>query len=107
MLSSRRVLLPALRPLIVVLVYLSVFAPSATPALNGVSVPAELDRLKSLTVFVPPLSLTTRLTTVSFAAWSLLVIVQVTSSPLARVTAPRLIELLVRVPPSHDQVPSS
>ena len=54
-------------PVSVVLVYFSVFAPSATPA-SKVSAPALVVRPKSATVFVPPLSLTTRLTIVSEAA---------------------------------------
>ena len=99
--------LPALRPVICVLVYLSVFAPSAAPALNGVSVPAVVARLKSPTTLAQPLSLMTRLTTVSLAGSSLLVIVQVTSAPLTRVTEPASIVLLVTVPPVvQDHVPS-
>src|SRR5215213_5486055 len=56
---------------------------SAPAKLSGESLAPPESRLKLAAVAVPPLSLTTCLMTISFAAWSLLVTVQVLVWPLA------------------------
>src|SRR5437867_4071154 len=103
--SSWSVLLPALRPVSVLLVYV-VVAPFTEPA-SKVNAPAPVVMPKALTVAVPPLSLTTFLTIVSDAALSSLVMVQVTLSPRPRPTEPVCaFPLTAPAAPTQLQVPS-
>ena len=90
----------------VVAVYFSVLAPSAEPGPKD-SAPASVVMPKSPTTFAPPLSLTIRLTMVKLAAWSSLVMVQVTFSPLASATDPVCaFELTAPAAPTQLQLPS-
>src|SRR5437016_4282052 len=105
MLFSWRVLLPALRLLRVLLVYV-VVEPTFTPELN-VTVPAPVFIPSLLAALPISLSLITFLTIVRLAGSSLLVIVQVTFSPLPRTTEPvSKFELTVPAAPTQLQLPS-